>query len=520
MGTTLPHRHRMSYVVWPVVLALLLLSTRSAPGQPASWEETGGIQRNRVTVLHAASDTLWVGPRLNVTLDGGQRWWRIRNDALQEGNRSVYALDTGGDAVWVGLARYLQRGETSVPAAGGFLVSSDGGRTFTFRPPPLDEPTDTTVAYGGQLLTAEPAIVPEESPPHDVANDPVGETVWVAAGAAGLRRSTDEGRTWERSVLPPDSLAAIHPDSAYGFALRPRRGDQGSANHRVYSVLVDETGTVWAGTGDGLNRSRPEDEHPSGRAWKHVTGSGPDSLLPASQVMALGEQNRPGRNAVWAAAWPAAFAPGEEAGAVVTRDGGHSYEHLLAGERIYDFAFQGQTVYVAAASGLFLSEDDGRTWRTETTFGRSRPPGRVFATAVTENAVWAGTAEGLFRSTDGGRTWTVFRADVPLDPEEPTEAEPRVQTYAYPNPFTPVSDDLVRLRYRVRSDGAVVIRVFDFSMQLVRELDDHCPGQSERECEAVWDGTDSRGLNVAEGVYFYTVTTDRGTAKGKILLLK
>ena len=68
----------------------------------------------------------------------------------------------------------------------------------------------------------------------------------------GVRRgSRDEGRTWERVVLPPDELDFVSPDSLYDFELAPERGSTGSRNHMGFGVLVDETGTnVFDGGGE------------------------------------------------------------------------------------------------------------------------------------------------------------------------------------------------------------------------------------------------------------------------------
>ena len=215
---------------------------------------------------------------------------------------------------------------------------------------------------------------------------------------------------------------------------------------------------------------------------------------------------------------------------IVTRDGGQSFEALLRGERVYDFAFDGARVYIAGENGLFISEDDGRTWRTVRNFfdptqpdRTFRPGARVFSVALTNDALWVGTEDGLFKSPDGGLTWRVFRAEVPLSPEGlppvvPPSRVPRVEAYAYPNPFSPSTDRFVRIRYKLDGDQSVQIRIFDFAMNLVRNLAEEQQSGGEREIS--WDGTDNQGARVANGAYFYAVEADGETFWGKVLVLE
>ena len=139
---------------------------------------------------------------------------------------------------------------------------------------------------------------------------------------------------------------------------------------------------------------------------------------------------------------------------------------------------------------------------------------RVFQAAATDDGtLWVGTEAGLARSTDGGASWRVFRADVPLRPERPDATQPAVDAYAYPNPFSPALDGVVRLRF---DGGAATVRIFDFGMRLVRTLD--APGAGER--DVTWDGFDERGVRAPNGPYFYAIERDGATVRGKILVVE
>ncbi len=501
-----------------------------------------GILRNSVSNLHAEGDSLWVGPFLNLTTDGGRSWQVSDADSLAGFRNRVYSLDAEGRVIWAGLGiaqtRDIGGQQQDIDLARGFLFSEDGGQTWTYRSylapsdsDPnttglLDLPEDTLVTYGGVQLPTLAITVPEASPPWDVDYDPATGTIWTASQLAGIRKSTDGGRTWRRVVLPPDTTRFLSPDLGYRFpffvqpvGITPLQFK--GLNFQAFAVLADRAGRVWAGTVGGINRSLDE-----GTSWRHFdTRDG----LPGNWVISIEEQPRPGQApAIWATTWPG-IEEGGRFGVVVTRDGGETFDAWLVGERVYDFAFRGETVYAAGESGLFISDDGGASWRTVRDFfdptqpdRTFRPGARVFSVATTREALWVGTEDGLFRSTDGGQTWRVFRAEVPLDPEGlppvvPRERVPRVEAYAYPNPFSPSSDRFVRIRYRLEAPRRVEIRIFDFGMNLVRRLADDLQNEGEREVS--WDGTDDDGARVPNGTYFYAVEAGGETFWGKVLVI-
>lgn len=522
----------------------------------------GGPQRNIVDNLDAEGDTLWAGQELTFTADGGDTWFLVEDDALAPPiapTAIVYSLDIEGPNVWVGLGFQDPAIASRPQSAAGFAHSEDGGLTWTYEFPQLDQPEDTLQVYGVSVLPALPVIVPQQSPPFDIDFDPVTRDVWVAGFASGIRRldwieeTQEYARDFERIVLPPDTLDSITPIQPYFFPFAPEVNDiEEALNFLGFSVLVDETGTVWAGTVAGVNRSRPEDVFDfvlvdstgvpvdtleEQRAWQRTSFDGTSQGLPGDWVIALEEQpvgdeafevgtpENP-RNPVWLAVWRASE-PEERFALVVTRDAGETFEPVLVGgRRFYDFAFCPDgaayctpgTIYTAGDDGLFISENDGATWRSVRDFQDREVPGRfvardarVFAVATTPEALWVGTGDGLLKSTDGGMTWRVFRVDVPTNPATPTDRTPEVEAYAYPNPFSPSADTFVRIRY---DRPTARIRIFDFGMNLVRTIDNATPN------EQVWDGFDDNGNRVANGVYFYEVDASGESLRGKILVLE
>ncbi len=540
---------RIAYTIG-LVLLLGLLSDRSAGAQsePMGVQDllpSPGILLNSITNLHAENGALWVGPFLNVTLDGGATWKVADADSLQGMRNRVYSIDVEGDVIWVGLGIAEQRvidGSTKdVDIAHGFLVSRDGGATWDYRPvlAPVDNdplttgfldlPDDTLITYGGVELRTLAITIPELSPPWDIAYDAANDQVWTAGQLNGIRTSADGGRTWSRIVLPPDTTRYLSPELGYDFPFYVQPVNvsidqfQG-LNFQAYSVLVDEAGRVWAGTVGGLNRSLDR-----GLSWTRYDVS--DGFT-GNWVISIEEQRRVGRDpAIWAATWPGRIREGTPSrhGVVVTRDGGDSFEAMLSGEKVWDFAFDGPRIYAAGEHGLFVSEDDGQTFRTIRDFHDPtqpdhtfRPGSPVYSVEVAESGLWVGTSDGLFKSTDGGFTWRAFRALVPLSPQGlpklvPPERVPTVDTYAYPNPFSPSSDRLVRIRYKLEGNAAVTIHIFDFAMNLIRDLTDEQQFGGEREVS--WDGTDDRGTRIANGTYFYHVQVESRTFWGKILIV-
>ena len=532
----------------PFAAAALLVLAIAAPARAQTGTvETGeGTVRqlplgalNEARVIDGGSGTLYAGPRLvAVDPDGTVRFPGEGDvfDPRTSIDPRVFAIDARGAAVWVGLGFLDAAVDAESPprAAAGFAVSSDGGRTFAYRFPSLDEFADTLVTYGANRLRAVPTTAPQFAAPLDLAIAD-GDTVYAATEAGGLRRTTDRGVTWRRIVLPPDSLVSLDPRETYDFTYDPAEflfGDTG-LNQAPFAVLYDEAGTLWAGTQSGLNRSvRVPGEADLG--WVRYLRSpfiSPDGTLQGpigNAVVAI--EARPdatGRDDVWAAVAPSGLAgdtEDEERGVVVWRgddaDGFARFEAVLVGVAVTDLAFDSQQAYAASTDGLYISADDGASWRVVTQFpaadGRPLPvrvgtPVRSVAVAAT--GLYAGTDDGLLRSTDGGRTWELFRVSAePGAGGDPTTAE----VYAYPNPYTPRTDGALRVRFTLATPGDATLRVFDTAMNAVRTVE--AAGRPAGANEVSWDGLSDDGLRVANGAYVYVVRAGGRQLSGRVLV--
>ncbi|MCA0269810.1 MAG: hypothetical protein LCH53_11440 [Bacteroidetes bacterium] len=524
----------------PRLAALLAVSLSVALAVPlgaraqAGLVSTLGISRNFAAPLDASGTALWGTPLLSVTRDDGATWRQAALDSLRIGRYRVLSLDADGPTVWAGLYTFLDTGIDAIDRIrdAGFAVTTDNGTTFRRLPPLLDRTTDTVVVYGNsRIVTRVVTSVDTDrglARPFGIAYDPDSAAVWVAGGYLGLRRSLDGGATWERIVLPPDNLDEIRPEGVYAFRLGPKTAGfpLGHFNHDVGAVLVDGRGIVWAGSARGLNRSLDY-----GASWRRFQPTGSAAALPSSFVGVLREQyaDDPTRSAVWIATYqnPEVADAGRD-GLVVTADGGQTFRQALSGETVFDLAFDGATVYAGTARGLLASTDGGTTWSRRRDLcdpgegtAACRPDRPVYAVAVTgagttSATLWAGTADGLFESRDGGASWTVNRAVAGLTTTQ-GQRTTTVETFAYPNPFSPAGDRVVRVRFDATGSGAYTVRVFDFAMRLVRTLDaDRTTGTAH---EVLWDGTDADGLRVPNGPYFYTAEGEGRSVRGKILVV-
>ena len=88
--------------------------------------------------------------------------------------------------------------------------------------------------------------------------------------------------------------------------------------------------------------------------------------------------------------------------------------------------------------------------------------------------------------------------------------------YAYPNPFNPQVQK-VTIRYSLAKDALVTIKLYDSNGEMVTTLFEEQPRNQMVEYSETWNGRNERGDIVANGVYFYLITTSTGeTAAGKI----
>lgn len=497
------------------------------------------IRQNSVSNMAALGDTLWIGPALNRNIGNEVEWFiPVNADSVTFGRGRIFSLSLGQDTVVSGLGFNAPLDEGTVATALGYYFSVDGGDNWRFEPFSLDPRTqatgcasqlsagcDTTFTYGGIQYDRIRITVPQQSPPFDVdfSNDVVLSVNW----ASGLLRSTDFGQNWDRLILPPMNVDSLVPEQSYEWSsnfngLQLNRYDPlGDVNLLGFGLLIDNSGTTWVGTAGGINISTNALTAPvDSISWRHISFDGSSDGLIGNWIIAI--EQEPGTNRIWMTNWSALPNGVDDFGLVYTEDGGQTFRQFLIGERINDITFRNGYVFAAGDNGLFISPDGGETWqkspRIQSPNAFIKDDARYFSAEATSDRIWIGTSDGIASTDDFGDTWQITRTDVPLDGGNFYQDDtPKVKAYAYPNPFSPSRHNIVRIKFENKRSGNTKIRIFDFSMALVKEVINESLGIGE--FEAIWNGFDERGRKVANGTYFYIIEGPDGNINGKISLI-
>lgn len=301
----------------------------------------------------------------------------------------------------------------------------------------------------------------------------------------------------------------------------------GDDNLKGFAVHIDTQNRVWFGSAGGINVSDNALTAPiDSIRWKNVGFDNSSDGLLARWIIEIAEDTATGR--IWMTNWLAestgsAFQGLDRFGIVYTDDGGETFNQRLIGEKILGITVKDNHVFAAGENGLFISADGGDSWvkspqiRSANTFLKSTTE---FQSATSTNdRVWIGTTDGIISTDDFGRSWEITRVNFPLTGGNTyDESAKTVDSYAYPNPYSPNQHEVVRIRFNVTNPGEINVQIFDFGMNLVRELDEIQAVNGSY--EAIWNGVDQYGRNVANGPYFYVIETDGSTIKGKLLLIE
>jgi photosystem II stability/assembly factor-like uncharacterized protein len=257
----------------------------------------------------------------------------------------------------------------------------------------------------------------------DLALDPRHtDTLYAAAASGGLWRSTDAGLTFQ-SVWPDNLTQAMG------------------------AVAVAPNGTIYAGTGEpnpgggsityegtGIYRSTDQ-----GRTWHSI------GLRDSAAIGAIVIDPRDPRR-IWVAATGSLYRAGGQRGVYLSTDGGTSWRQVLGvpdgftgatdirldpsdPNRVYAVLWEHrrtpqQRTYGGPGSGVYRSDDAGRTWQrlggglpaAGAGVGRiglgvaASEPGRLYAIVIGTDGLFA----GFFTSTDAGTTWTRLPDDQTL----------------------------------------------------------------------------------------------------------
>jgi photosystem II stability/assembly factor-like uncharacterized protein len=497
-------------------LACWLYLTGLVLSSPASVLSQGLISHlipsNSVSHILVVGDTLWVGTGkgLSRSVDHGQTWENYRQ-VSEFADLGIYAVALQSPTIWTSTGFEKKVDNDFVPTGSGLTYSLDNGLTWHHLPQPMDAPSDSFIQYGINHMKILPIIVPEQNVTYDISVR--NGTVWITSWAGGLRKTIDDGQTWQRIVLPPDNYNTVSPNDTLSFIIDPRQ----NVNFTPFSVLARSDSEIWVGTAGGINKSTD-----GGVSWTKFNHQNQDSSILGNWVIRIKEQLVHGKRRIWTTNWVAED-PSEQYGVSYTDNGGQSWHNLLQDVKASDFAFKDSIVYVATDEGVYRTDDDGRTWDRASTIVDSAgqqlfSTSQLFSVGVQGSTVWVSGSDGVASTTDDashefGQTWEIKRAYVPVGSSS--------TTYAYPNPFSP-ANEVVRIHYGTGGkDSNVKIRIFDFGMNLVRMLLRQAFRTGAIEHDEIWDGRDDSGRRVSNGVYFYKVEVENGsTGWGKVVVLQ
>jgi photosystem II stability/assembly factor-like uncharacterized protein len=297
--------------------------------------------------------------------DGGQNWIELG----QAGDRRIRSLAAIGQAIYAGTDAGLWRsrdgganwevvGDLNKSSALYFVAVSPAGDLF------LRNTLETYLSQDGGETLSRLATAPRATA---IAFGEDGSV--YLAGAFGVSRSVDLGKTWEFVIGTPQQYFYIS------------------------SLQISNTGRLYLGSYGGLFES---EDH---QRW----------------VVPAGAADLTGVNAVAMGSAPSArlYVGARDLGVYAKIE---SSTDWMAVNRGIDLAVANDiavapldpaTVFAATQSGLFKSDDRGETWNTI-------DPKSATAVAVNPfapNVVYAGQPQ-LKKSVDGGSTWKVVKPDL------------------------------------------------------------------------------------------------------------
>jgi photosystem II stability/assembly factor-like uncharacterized protein len=322
------------------------------------------------------SDTIYAGTTLGLfkSPDGGKTWQHLNSEQVNwmvfdpSDPRTLYLATE-----FAGILKSTNSGETLRPMNEGFAnhrlseITSDGKRLYAS--------STYEGLYGGVFVSGDGGLqwslqANEEALHgqnlHSLTASPDGADTVFAASEDAILKSADGGKTW--TSLPAPHILTVRKGQRLPSIVRVHI-------HALRAVKLGKGPVVlFAGTDAGLFRSSN-----SGMAWEQVKAAG----ITAESVLAI-------------------YAPASGASRLALRTN----------------------------SGLFISEDAGRTWQAALV-----PNGYyIYDVALPvehEVAILAATSRGILQSIDEGAHWKLVTDGVPVATVDSVRFNPLVGREAF-----------------------------------------------------------------------------------------
>lgn len=484
-------------------------------------KESTGLKTNIVTeIVLSGEKSVWLGTNAGLAV--------IRNneqviffDTLSIGG-SIDSIFTDGisaiGATGVQLAFAGSYTRNGFSAGSGLYLSDnalDDVPVWRFLDQPTDAVGDSLGFFSQGYFKTIPVTTDIANVTYDIAYSK--HYVWIVSWAGGLRRLhlESDNAVWERIPLPLDNDTSLNTcsDDIYAeedginiisdYMLNPRDpSDGGNHNHKGFSVLAYGD-TIWVGTANGINRGIIEEKGCIN--WQHYYF--PVDGITGNFVVGLARQIWMGEQIIWAVTVNADTE--EERGLSYTTNDGDTWQSVpdLTNVRVYNVEAQDSIILVSSEDGLWTSTD-------RINWSLADPPAEndvvssreilsttvysaVVDTRIGENdpTIWIGTPDGVAHLSNlFSDDWNVIQAEY--DPNE---------VYAYPNPYSPYvhnqlnDDGWVRFHIKGEPPPILKMQIYDFSL---REVFSKTFNFAEISGAIKWNGRDSNGRIVANGIYF------------------
>jgi hypothetical protein len=326
----------------------------------------------------------------------------------------------------------------------------------------------------------------------------VGGYLFAGRNAAGVCRTSNDGINWSYSGLTSSNVYSLLTKGSLLFA-----GSQNAAYGGVY--ISTDYGGNWNNVSSGLQSSPVHSftlsgenifagvqDSPfngvyfsvsNGSYWINVT----NDLSGFVYSLAVNGTN--------------VFAGTSSNGIYIsTNNGGNWTQTGLTGKAIYCILTGGNNVFAGTSSGVYLSTDNGSNWIVKNDGFTVIPS--VRALLISNNYVFAGTYNQS--------VWRRPLSDIiGINIISEFVPEKYFLSQNYPNPFNPSTN----IRYELPKTGFVKLVVLD---ALGREIETLV---NEKQTAGTYEAT-FNASQYTSGVYFYRFTTDNFSETKKMLLIK